>query len=314
MYMDMYILIGYIRKVVKEKGLLRLYHGLPAPLFGSCVENLIMFWLYGMSERKLEQWNVATYGEDKGDLSMWQVGLSGAFSGIGVGLWLTPVELIKCRMQIQNDLNIQSKAGASTSTSQHIYRNTWHCLKHVLTTNPFQLFHGLVPTLYREIPGTAIFFVSYQSSLNWLNSFIVDDGNNDNNNNNKRVKGRELMNSLISGGVAGIAFWSTIYPFDTIKTQQQLHPHLSSQSMFSLMRLRWTTHGLVKGLYPGFGITIPRAILSNSILFFAHRYSKDLLTQIETRHYLIKDNCKKKKKRTPLFFLLFNQQILKSHL
>jgi len=46
-------------------------------------------------------------------------------------------------------------------------------MKHTLSTNPTQLLHGLIPTLYREIPGTAIFFMSYEYCLQWLNSLSV---------------------------------------------------------------------------------------------------------------------------------------------
>ncbi|ETO31910.1 hypothetical protein RFI_05207 [Reticulomyxa filosa] len=239
-----------------------------------------------MSERRLEHWNEEHYGKQQKELSMVQVGLCGGFSGIGVGLWLTPIEYVKCQMQIQNDMNVKAAVGSHPpSGPTQMYGNTWHCFRHIVQTHPRRLFNGLTPTLFREVPGTCIFFITFEYSLQYLNNLAKKNIPNSSSSSSSSTR-QELFHTLISGGLAGVVFWLTIYPFDTVKTQQQLHLDLSHRSMFSLLKHRWQTNGLAKGLYPGFALTIPRAILSNSTLLWVHKYSKILLTDLEIKYDL----------------------------
>ncbi len=67
----------------------------------------------------------------------------GACSGISVACVLTPVELIKCRMQTANEGAVR-------------YKSTLDCLfKTVQEGGIRSLFRGFVGTLCREIPGNA---------------------------------------------------------------------------------------------------------------------------------------------------------------
>ena len=75
---------------------MRIFRGIGAPVSGAIVENLIIFWLFGVAERRLLSMN------NKSHLSIFEIGLAGSFSGIGTGLWLTPVEYVKCQMQAPN--------------------------------------------------------------------------------------------------------------------------------------------------------------------------------------------------------------------
>ena len=84
------------RDSMKEGGVRRLYRGLSAPLVGAIGENLVSFWMFGTAERKLKKFF------QRKQLSTTQIGICGAFAGIGAGLWLTPVEFIKCQMQVSH--------------------------------------------------------------------------------------------------------------------------------------------------------------------------------------------------------------------
>ena len=86
--------LAITRNVLKNEGLLRMYRGLSAPMFGSCFENLIVFWLYGSSERFLKKH--VTHNQP---LSVWQIAICATTVGMGTSLWLTPVEYVKCQMQ-----------------------------------------------------------------------------------------------------------------------------------------------------------------------------------------------------------------------
>lgn len=86
------------------------------------------------------------------------------FSSMGAGatisILLTPVELLKCRLQVEQS---QPKSVKKT-TSLGVIQN-------VLKTDGFRgLFRGLSLTLLREVPGTSIWMIVY----NWLPLSTLD--------------------------------------------------------------------------------------------------------------------------------------------
>ncbi|ETO31518.1 hypothetical protein RFI_05602 [Reticulomyxa filosa] len=301
-------LVQFLRHTVKEQGMWRFFHGLPAPLAGACVENLLIFWLYGATQRFLKKIRHSQNPDHQNEeLTLFEVGLAGAVSGVGTGLWLTPVELVKCRMQMP-ELKGQ-------------YRNTWHCLMSIIREGQPRLFTGLMPTLGREVPGAVVYFIGYRAIqrtlcqlsgyssasatvpsngnsdfINSNRSSANDNNNNDNNNNNnnninnfnnndsnnnatnasKNTVALPAWITLTSGGGAGVCFWLSIYPIDLAKTRKQVYASEVNLSVYSILKHRWQKYGFRKGLYSGFGVTIPRAILSNAIIFGTYEYSRIL--------------------------------------
>ena len=61
-------------------------------------ENAVLFAAYGQFQRLLA-------GQEKRELSLLDLSLAGAGAGGVVSFVLTPVELIKCRLQVQNSIN-----------------------------------------------------------------------------------------------------------------------------------------------------------------------------------------------------------------
>ena len=119
------------RGILLNEGFFRVFRGMSAPVFGSSIEYFITFWLFGMSERYL----ISYYNRNK--LTLNEIGFCGAFSGIGIGLWLTPIEFIKCQMQVNKNAYLYNYS-------------TLQCLLYHLKHNPFNLMHGLSSTLFRE--------------------------------------------------------------------------------------------------------------------------------------------------------------------
>jgi solute carrier family 25 (mitochondrial carnitine/acylcarnitine transporter), member 20/29 len=85
---------------------------------------------------------------------------------------------------------------------------------------------------------------------------------------------------LISGGIAGVVTWLSIYPLDVIKTRLQTQPAWTAehqrllpgnneslprqQSSLSVARGIWQTTGVV-GFYRGIGICSLRAFIVNAV-------------------------------------------------
>lgn len=134
---------------VETKGIKSLYKGLSSPLLGSMAENALLFWAYNHCRRFLIQIN---NGDEQ--LNLWQLSLAGAGAGAVVPFVLTPVELIKCRLQVQNH-------GA---TGFRAYKGPIDVIVQTVRTEGIVrgLYRGHASTLLREIPGNFVWFLLYE--------------------------------------------------------------------------------------------------------------------------------------------------------
>jgi hypothetical protein len=128
-----------------------IFQGIAAPIYGAMAENAIMFLAYGEAKRML-----TTPGQQ---LPLWGNALAGSFAGIVVAHWMTPVELVKCRMQV---------AGSPYSGVFDCIRQTWRA------EGLGGFFRGHSGTLLREGPGNACYFagVRFQFSIHFHSSEV----------------------------------------------------------------------------------------------------------------------------------------------
>eukprot|EP00913_Durusdinium_trenchii_P014825 g13902.t1 len=103
-------------KTLAESGFFSLYRGLSAPLLGSMAECASLFVSYGYVKKFLG------VDEEAATLSapvpFWKLVLAGGGSGFASTCVLTPVELIKCRLQAQ----------LNQPTTSQSYRGQSHCV------------------------------------------------------------------------------------------------------------------------------------------------------------------------------------------
>ena len=112
---------------------------------------------------------------------------------------------------------------------------------------------GLGPTLCREIIGSMLYFTGYE----WMMRKFLKKG--------QRVTEAPLHASLVSGGFAGLSFWTVAYPVDLIKTKMQTD-NLCTRKYPNMVTTiqKILEEGGVKGFYKGYGVCILRAIPVNS--------------------------------------------------
>jgi len=148
-------------ETTQKDGFYRLFRGLSAPLFGSGIEHLLGFWLFGYGERYLRNYYKTEH------LNIYQIGMAGVLSGFGGAFWLTPIEYIKVQMQAKENVNK--------------YKNTRDCIYQTLKNHPTKLFSGLTATIIREVPGSFIYFTSYRASSRFLLDWTESNQNKINN-------------------------------------------------------------------------------------------------------------------------------------
>lgn len=138
---------------VREEGFRGLYRGLSVPLAGTIVETATLFSANGMIKRELS-------GGTGNPLPMSSVLAAGGFTGFVVAHVLTPMELIKCRLQVQPG------PSSSPSAVQPKYRGPLDCIVTSVREEGWRvLFRGHTGTILREIPGTACWFGAYELFL-----------------------------------------------------------------------------------------------------------------------------------------------------
>eukprot|EP01043_Picozoa_sp_COSAG02_P006606 COSAG02_NODE_190_length_30025_cov_22.989875_4_plen_157_part_00 len=84
--------LGLLRMNVREHGFRRLYQGISSPLVGSMAENATLFVSFNLAQS-------LCHDGPKETMPVHKLVVCAMASGVAVSTVLTPVELIKCRMQ-----------------------------------------------------------------------------------------------------------------------------------------------------------------------------------------------------------------------
>lgn len=240
-----------IRSIFHHEGIYNgFYKGIKAPLTGACFETAVLFTSYNYALQFLH-----SKGSDPKDASLTVKCISGGISGVAGTLVLTPVELVKCQMQVSNLVSQSSKQ--KTLSYGDVIKDI------VRTDGLAGLFKGFQSTLLREVVGTAIWFGTFES----VNQLLE-----------QKYPGQDWT-VLVSGGAAGITFNTSIFPVDTIKSNIQTydiyHPHQKGKEISTWKMTTQLVKELgIRRLYNGLGITLIRAVPANAIIFYTYELLK----------------------------------------
>ncbi|KAK3273285.1 hypothetical protein CYMTET_18466 [Cymbomonas tetramitiformis] len=199
-------------QIVTKEGPLSLYRGVSAPVLTATATNALMFGGYGAGLR--------LQGLSRDDqTSIFAAFIAGCTGGFLQCLTVTPVELVKCRLQVDR------------SSGRQLYQGPLDCAKKILQEHGVRgLFRGWWATVWRDTPSSGLYFVSYEIVKEQLSKF----------------SGKcEALEMLTAGGFAGIAkfmanpsmahfylaapaagtlSWATAYPIDVVKSRVQTLP------------------------------------------------------------------------------------------
>ncbi|KAL4201261.1 hypothetical protein AMTRI_Chr02g257820 [Amborella trichopoda] len=179
---------------------------------------------------------------------------SGAFAGAIISCILCPAELIKCRLQVQGVEPIASQK------CQIRYSGPLDCATETIKHEGVKgLFRGGLVTLLREAIGNAVFFSTYEYSRFYMHSQAKSALSS-------RSQAQDLVLDvgigIISGGLAGMSFWSVVLPLDVAKTIIQTDKK-ASRNPFDTLSLVYKRVG-IRGCYAGLGPTLTRAFPANA--------------------------------------------------
>ncbi|MCJ1378462.1 hypothetical protein MMC17_001561 [Xylographa soralifera] len=243
-----------IRQFLRAEGPSSLYRGVSAPLLGAAIETSSLFFSYRIAQTALRATLYSSHAD--GPLPLSALVACGAASGAFTSLLLTPIELVKCQMQVPRSAG--SRRGASpVAVVAAVYRH--HGLG--------GFWHGQLGTLIRETGGSAAWFGSYEgvSALfrrydNRLHLARPEDAG-----------ALPLWQQMLAGAAAGVSYNFVFYPADTIKSRMQTADVAervggARGTFWSVGKALWRGQG-VRGLYRGCGITVARAAPSSAFIF-----------------------------------------------
>ncbi|KAJ4468782.1 mitochondrial carrier [Lentinula aciculospora] len=258
--------IDCLTKTWKNEGISGLYRGLPAPIAGAMVENASLFLSYRELQNLIRR---VTRQPESQKLPLHQLALAAAGSGAITSFLLTPIELVKCKMQVQ------MLVSPSSSSLTHSLPGPIAVFASAFRGSGFTgLWLGHTGTFIRETGGTAAWFATKE----YVASLLLA---------RRRPSSQEDFTlrpweSALSGACAGAAFNIALFPADTVKsamqTAEELRPQLKSSraptqphrysppSFFATFAQIYKAQG-IRGLYAGCGITVARSIPSSAIIF-----------------------------------------------
>lgn len=123
-----------VQEIIKKEGFFSMYRGLTPPLCTIPLVNAIVMSSYEFCKRIL-----GVESEDK--FTFAQSIYSGMFAGFVNSFVISPVELVKCRLQVQTE-----------SMSQAYYKGPIDCSRKIIRDEGMKTFmtSGLIATILRE--------------------------------------------------------------------------------------------------------------------------------------------------------------------
>ncbi|KAK3329022.1 putative mitochondrial ornithine carrier protein [Apodospora peruviana] len=255
------------RQSIRADGFLGLYRGISAPLVGAALETSSLFFF-----ERIGREAVYSSGHTPRDqaLSLPALWFTGAFSGAFTSFILTPIELVKCKIQVP-ETPAAGKGAAAPPPLRPI-----PVIKDIFRHEGLMGFwHGQMGTLIREAGGCAAWFGFKETTTKLLRDW-----------NETRwaatMKPAELeivlaeplplWQQAVAGASAGMSYNFLFFPADTVKSRMQTSPiggdgtGAAKRSFGAETAALWRQAG-IKGFYRGCGVTVLRSAPSSAFIF-----------------------------------------------
>ncbi|KAF2756658.1 putative mitochondrial ornithine carrier protein [Pseudovirgaria hyperparasitica] len=239
--------VDCFKQSLSRDGFLGLYRGISAPLFGAAVETSSLFFSYRIAQGAFQ----STFLQPGQTLPFSALLLCGGASGAFTSILLTPIELIKCKMQVPADNSGKQPRLSIPQQMASVYRHQ----------GILGFWRGQMGTFIRETGGSAAWFGSYEGVGLLLKQASSDPTGN---------QSLPVWQQMMAGAAAGMSYNFMFYPADTIKSRMQTEDvskmRDGKQSFGAVGKILWRQQGL-RGLYRGCGITVARSAPSSAFIF-----------------------------------------------
>ena len=198
--------------------------------------------------------------------SLKSVGLAGIGTGALQSLLLSPVDLVKIRLQLQTNFPpVKYHGPVSMATS-------------ILKKEGIRgIYRGLCITVLRDAPAHGVYFWTYEYTREILHPGCRNTGE------------ETLGTMLFAGGTAGVASWICCYPLDVIKSRLQAQSQMKTdfppakyEGIVDCFRKSVREEGY-RVLWRGLGTAVTRAFVVNGAIFSAYELALRFLANHRQR-------------------------------
>ncbi|KAH8687831.1 mitochondrial carrier domain-containing protein [Tricladium varicosporioides] len=274
-----------VRHTYKTEKFRGFFRGVTAPMASVTLVRTISFSVYQRSKYAYAAYfkknfgidplvHVNTPGSYPNLATISCFGAAGATAGSFITLVACPFELTKVSAQVSVLMADRNKASTSDPLNSKgvaaSYQNkgTFQTAKNIVKHRGIAgLYSGFNLHLLRDTLGTAIYFMTYESSKQLLTTYTGD---------------RSPTNPvavLFAGGLCGVASWALIYPIDSAKSiyQRNCLTVCKGQEVKKPPKIQF----LNKRMYRGLGVSMGRSCVVNSIFFSVFEFVKKQINALE---------------------------------
>ncbi|GMH97519.1 hypothetical protein TrVE_jg7905 [Triparma verrucosa] len=225
-----------IREVFDEEGIKGFYQGVKGMVVGQAFIKSVAFASNDWALQHTSQLATSNFVS---------LVCAAMFAGFVTSFLVTPIERVKIILQAK-------KPGDKGTDEVGVIKNMLSQpdgMKNLFTV-------GLLPTISREVPSYALYFVTYRLLMD-SNVFLPITG--------------PTFAPLLAGAMAGIACWVPVYPIDVVKTTMQESSTNQKKSAFFILQTILKEEG-VSGLFDGLTPKVVRAAINHAVTFFVYNY------------------------------------------
>ncbi|KAF9386145.1 hypothetical protein BGX21_000877 [Mortierella sp. AD011] len=188
--------------------------------------------------------------------------IAGGFARTVAATVISPLELFRTRMQSVHT-DTKGNAGLFRGVSQGI-------VAMVQTKGVLSLWRGLAPTLWRDVPFSAIYWVGYESTKRRIVAWDSQHA---------QPVLNEFEIAFTSGAASGMFAATVTTPFDVAKTRRQVDlTQPTHTKMTSLMRAIVRDEGF-RGLWRGLTARVAKVAPSCAIMISSYEIGKKALSE-----------------------------------
>ncbi|KAJ1899157.1 Carrier protein, mitochondrial [Kickxella alabastrina] len=252
-----------MRHIAQTEGARTLWRGLAPTLVASGPSTVIYFVGYDYLRQYLGRrvQRSSWHGYEK-----YSALLAGCLARTAAVTAISPIELVRTRMQ---------------SAATHDFKTVMRGVSSNIRASGIRtLWRGLVPTLWRDVPFSAIYWFGYER---WRDVYAPLLKAAEPAGNSSRGGGRDILVAFCSGASSGVVAAALTTPFDVAKTRRQIEQHVDAQahrrhrrSLAQVMRQIAAADGL-RGLFAGLAPRLMKVAPSCAIMISAYEFGKQAL-------------------------------------
>ncbi|KAJ2833709.1 Carrier protein, mitochondrial [Coemansia furcata] len=258
-----------MRHIARTEGLRTLWRGLSPTLVASGPSTVIYFvgydYLRQWMGRQMRQYESLVPYEKYASLFAGCIARTAAVSAI------SPIELMRTRMQSSATHDFATvMRGMSTEISSGGLRTLWR---------------GLVPTLWRDVPFSAVYWFGYEQWRERVYEPLFATMPLGGGGEHRSDVLARLATAFCSGASSGIVAATLTNPFDVAKTRRQIERHASPKSntvqhttLSRVVRHIVATEG-VRGLYAGLAPRLMKVAPSCAIMISSYELGKSMFSK-----------------------------------